>query len=241
MRQRTAPTSTSARAASFRPEIDLDAGRLIYALAPFWTEEGHMISRQCLAITPRFIFDHVWSFPVESLVFLNVTGIRLGEWCDALNGAGAGLDAAPQRAEQFERRRGVNLHHVALVGQRVGRERRLAEEMAVHRSAVFRQGVRLVGAGADEVQVVQPAAVRRRALLAGGTLPAGDEAQHHVVTRLLNMSRDYDGTALALRAGLDTLSESLATIGGSLQAKDGGACCGDISAAGYQPMPRPCS
>ena len=43
------------------------------------------------------------------------------------HGAGAGLDAAPQRTELLERQGRVDHHHVALGGQAVGGERRLAE------------------------------------------------------------------------------------------------------------------
>ena len=72
-------------------EADLDNGRLFYALAPFWTEEGHLVSRSCLAITPEFARYYKWSFPDESLVFLNVTGSGLAGWLDLLQSAGAGL------------------------------------------------------------------------------------------------------------------------------------------------------
>ncbi|MBI4651115.1 hypothetical protein HY745_07510 [Candidatus Desantisbacteria bacterium] len=72
-------------------EADLNADRLIYAFAPFWTEDGYQGSRQCFAITPKFIRDYGWSFPDESIVYLNVTGINLAEWIDPLQSAGAGL------------------------------------------------------------------------------------------------------------------------------------------------------
>ena len=50
---------------------------------------------------------------------------------------GAGLDSAAQRAEALEVGVAGHLDHVALVGEREGRERGLAEEVAVNRRAVL--------------------------------------------------------------------------------------------------------
>ncbi len=67
--------------------------------------------------------------------------------------ARAGLAAAGERSEQLERRVVAHLHDEALVGDGVGRERRLLEERAVDRRAVLAHQRRAVGAGAAHLQV----------------------------------------------------------------------------------------
>ena len=69
-------------------EADLDNGSLIYAIAIENPSTGPLTY---FAITPQFIRQYTWSFPDESLVFLNVTGGGINNWLDALNEAGAGL------------------------------------------------------------------------------------------------------------------------------------------------------
>ena len=97
--------------------------------------------------------------------------------------AGAGLDAAAQRAEQLQRRVVADLDGVDLVGDGVGGEGGLGEEPVAQRCAAIgqRQGVGAVGALAGEVDVVEVGAARRGAVEAGSALPARQEAQRDVV------------------------------------------------------------
>jgi len=78
-------------------EADLDNGSLIYAIAIDHPNPGPYTY---LAITPKFIQQYNWSFPDNSLVFLNVTGGGITNWIDRLHFAGAGLvmgwDDSPQ-------------------------------------------------------------------------------------------------------------------------------------------------
>src|SRR5690606_31208300 len=70
-------------------EGGLDTGDLVYHLAP-WVFEGRMAGTH-LGITPRFVRTFGWSFPKNSLVYLNGPCLALGAWTDALGAAGAGL------------------------------------------------------------------------------------------------------------------------------------------------------
>jgi hypothetical protein len=67
---------------------DIADGTLIYAMARDHLDQG---PQTYLAFTPQFTRDHNWSFPEESLVFLNVTGGGIGQWLDSMLLAGAGL------------------------------------------------------------------------------------------------------------------------------------------------------
>jgi hypothetical protein len=69
-------------------ETDLDAGSLIYAVALDHLSPG---AHTYFAITPQFIRAYKWSFPTESLVFLNVTGGGISDWLDPLYEANAGV------------------------------------------------------------------------------------------------------------------------------------------------------
>lgn len=66
---------------------DLAAGLLTYAVA--WRGSGTgFVPFPCLAITPAFARAH-WSFPVQSLGLLNLTGGSMGgAWADALSSCG---------------------------------------------------------------------------------------------------------------------------------------------------------
>src|SRR5207253_2849003 len=75
--------------------------------------------------------------------------------------ARAGLDAAAERAEQFERRFLRHLDRVVLARERVARERRLREEMIVQRLAgCVAEGRLSVGIGTAEVQREELPAIR---------------------------------------------------------------------------------
>ena len=67
---------------------DMSSGALIYAMALDHLDPG---TRTYLAITPQFVRDHNWSFPRESLVFLNVTGGGYSRWMDVMFVANAGM------------------------------------------------------------------------------------------------------------------------------------------------------
>src|SRR5262245_59082066 len=79
---------------------------------------------------------------------LQAAGCRLQAVDD---GACSGLDAAAQRAEQFQRHRGINLHHIGFGGYRVGGECRLAEKHAVHVTGLAVQRSAAVGSSTCEV------------------------------------------------------------------------------------------
>jgi len=70
-------------------DADHDSGSLIYAVAVDDVMPG---ARSFHAITPLFIQNeaHKWSFPLESLVFLNTTGGGIDDWMIPLSDRGAG-------------------------------------------------------------------------------------------------------------------------------------------------------
>lgn len=68
-------------------DADHASGSLIYAVAVDDVMPG---ARSFHAITPRFIQQYGWSFPMESLVFLNTTGGGIGDWIIPLSDANAG-------------------------------------------------------------------------------------------------------------------------------------------------------
>ena len=105
-------------------------------------------------------------------------GVRLH---DVQHGAGAGLAAAGERAEQFKRRVVAHFDGVALLAQRESAERGLLKERAVNRRAVLRQQGRAVGAGAARLQAAAVHAIVLPLLPAIGAGAAPRIRHDHVV------------------------------------------------------------
>lgn len=100
-------------------ETDFANGALCYAMARDHLDPG---SQTYLAFTPQFTRNHSWSFPEESLVFLNVTGGGIGQWLDAMLAAGAGLIMGWEDAPQQRTMLGVaqDFFELALATNRIG-------------------------------------------------------------------------------------------------------------------------
>lgn len=99
------------------------------------------------------------------------------------HGACSGLHAAGQRAEQLEWHVGGNLDDIALVTQRMRRERRLAEEVAVDAVRAVSERGRAVGSFGEEIVGEEPIAVRLVAVVAARARTAGIEGHDDVITR----------------------------------------------------------
>ena len=95
-----------------------------------------------------------------------------------------GLDPAAERAQQLERNVVRNLDRVALAGQRVRRERRLVEEVAVHDLVALAQRRRTIRSRGREVAAVEIEAVSRIVFEAGLAASAGQIAEDDRVTGL---------------------------------------------------------
>ena len=96
------------------------------------------------------------------------------------HGAGAGLDAASERAEQGQVHVLVDLDHIALVGHRVGAERGLAEERRQVGIALVQARAAVLHAPA-EIQLVEEVAHGGVPGQAVGAMAAMGEGHHHVV------------------------------------------------------------
>ncbi len=134
----------------------------------------------------------------------------------AHDGADAGLDATAQRPEQFERRIVGRLDHVSLVGERVGRQGRLAKEVAGKGLTTGGDRLAAIGSSPRIVQGRHGMTVRGQALLAVGALAARAEGDGHTVSR-----RDLR------HFGSDLLDHARAFVAQHRGQRNDRACLGD--------------